>query len=467
MAPPLSGMRARGTLILLVLFALVGGYALLVERHRPSPEEREKTERVILDLDPAAITEIRWVRGDAVVALERRKGNAWQIVEPRRTAADEGAASALAGIFDKLEAERWLKTSEMDTTATGLSNPWLRVVVQATDSLRTVRHELAVGSPNPAGDAYFARLDAEPRIALLSSWLVDSNLKKSFSDLRDKRLVHFDPEAARRIEIRSPSRRLVLLENAGAWRLAEPPLPADETAVRSLLDRIVQLEAIEFIDESSQSSPPNLSYGLAAPQVTALVLGERDSLLARIEIGAVGDRGAYARAGGRDAPGAVVTVPPAAAEELAPEIETLRDKRLVDLGASEIDTLRVIAGSRVAVVCRDSSGAFGRGGASQDVEGNRVVSNLPYLRVNRFIDEKAPTPAGLRRYGLDTPPLRLLLRLRNGETQEVAFGNESDKEGVFAYRPGRPGVVLVTESMVSDFRRLLEPVQAGSAQNQH
>jgi len=451
-------MRARGTLILLVLCAALGGFILWFERDRPTPEEREEQARVILDLDPAAITGIRLAWRESTLAVERRdRKDRWRLIEPRAAAADQEAVGALAAMFDELKAERWLEPGDTDLAAAGLAEPWVRVMVTAGDS---IRHELAVGDLNPTRSAYFARLDSDARIALLTSWLADSNLKRTFSSLREKRLASFDPEAARRVELITSTGRRELIQEDGAWRIADPPLAADETAVRSLLSQLNQIEAIEFVDEAGAPEEEG-AHGLATPRLVATVTGDGDSVLARIEIGARGPSGCYARSITQPA---IVTVPFTIERDLTLDVDELRDQRLVALGGSEIDTLEVTAGPSRAVLARDSSGVFVRisekDASAGDPEANRVAANLPHVRVTRFVHDRAATPAELRRYGLDPPSVRLGLRLRNGEHLEVAFGRAT-AEGVYAYRP-QTGVVLVEEQTVDDLRRLAAPGGGGN-----
>jgi hypothetical protein len=434
-------MRGRGTLVLLVLFAVVAGYATLVERKRPPAEEREAKAKVILDLDPARISAVAFDYADSGVALERR-GAGWELARLRpgaeavRYAADESAVREVTAFFDELRAERVMVEADVDTAATGLADPWVRVRVAMGDT----EHTLAVGAQNPTRSAYYARLDGGRAIALLATWTVDSNLKRTVASLRDRRLARFDPEAARRVELGHPGGALVLEASDGGWWIAGPAprLAADPSAVQSLLGRLSQLEAADFVEDEAAAAAARRD--LAEPAITVEVRGERDSLLARLEVGsATGASGRHARS---NAQPTIAVVAPGVAEELAVGVAELRDRRLVDLGASEIDSLRVVAGDRVVA------------GAASDPEIERVASNLPHLRVTRFADEMAEAPADLHRYGLDAPALRLVLRLRNGEPREVLFG-AAGADGVYAHRVGRPGVVVVSPSTVEDLERLV------------
>jgi hypothetical protein len=134
--------------------------------------------------------------------------------------------------------------------------------------------------------------------------------------MRDRRLASFEPDSARGIEFITPTRHLHVIREGGAWRIANSPLTADSTSVRNWLDQLGQVEAIDFVDaaaEGAGAAGEATPHGLGSPQIVATVTGARDSLLARVEIGARGPTGLYARS--TTQPG-IVIVPFAVEEDL-------------------------------------------------------------------------------------------------------------------------------------------------------
>jgi hypothetical protein len=460
-------MRTRGTLILLVLFAALAGYVFLVERKRPSKEEEAAAAAVVLRFDPAAVTGLRFAFRESTIALARRDGR-WAVIEPLAAPADENAIAALLAVFDSLTAERRIPAAEVDSVAAGMTAPWVRLAITLSDS---TRHEIAAGSVNPLGNAYYARVDRSPELCLLALDTVDANLKPALFSLRDRRLAPFDPAAARRIEIATAERTLVLAATDGEWRLREPPLAADQNAVREFLDRLATLEAIAF-PFAATGAADLARTGLTDPGWSAVVSGAGDSLLARLAFGApVPELGAAAPAAagtgaGRYAMGsaerAVAIVADRVPGEFPPTLFALRDKRLLDLGPAEIDTLEVAGGGTTIVAARDSSGHFQQVGtqtADQTAPADqldRLAMNLPHVLVTRFADETATGPSVLRGFGLDPPYVRLRLRLSNGEARVVLLGHaDPEGDGVFAHRAGSPGVVVVGHATAGDLIQLV------------
>jgi hypothetical protein len=459
-------VRARGTLILLGLFLAVLGYVWFVERGKPAGDEREAASRRLLKLDPATITGIQLARGDSVVAVARvLPAENWRLTAPVAAPADPAAIETVTAFFADLTAERLIPAADVDSAATGLRNPWLQVTVsQSGDS---AMHVLELGERNPTRSAYYSRLSGRPEIALLAAGAVDAALRKTAGDFRDRHLARFDPERAARIDLAAPDRELALRHSDGRWQLAAPRHAADEGTVRGFLNRLTTLEGFELVLDPEHR--PRTAEQIPALQVS--VRDARDSLLASLRIapmrpargGAEGEVGTpihEVEALGQPGPLGLDAESFAA---LAVSPEDLRDRHLVDLGAAAIDSLRITAGGRTAAAAAADSGAGALAIA---------IQNLPHLRVSAFADERAQSPAELARYGLAPPALQIAIRLRNGERREVYFGGEDAATGgIYAHRPGSPGVVVAPRAAVDQLRDALTaatgsdtlpPARAGS-----
>src|ERR1700675_306467 len=84
-------MRPRNTIIVLVLFALVGGYAFIVANYS-KPEEPKKL--LAVKADDIAKIELKYPDRDIVV--ERKKGGDWELTKPIGSDADQFQAKNLA-----------------------------------------------------------------------------------------------------------------------------------------------------------------------------------------------------------------------------------------------------------------------------------------------------------------------------------------------------------------------------------
>jgi hypothetical protein len=441
-------MRARGTLILLVLCLAVGGYLWFVERGKPTGEEAEKATRRLFEISPAAMRRFQLDYGDSVLVLESA-GSAWRITAPAAFPADEEAVDKLTSFFSSLTAERLLPRNQVDSTATGLARPWVRVTIHAAaDSTQSGAqpardYVLAFGYQNPTRTAYYTQVDDRPDLALLDASTIDGAIRRPLSAFRDRHLARFDTERAAAIDLATPERTLALRREDGRWWLQSPKALADEEAVLGLLTRIANLKAVEF----AQASPPAGAAipGLAHPALELTVRNAGDTLLARLTVGPA----LPAKPGESQV---LHLVRSSAVEELAtldseemPGLtvgpDELRDRRLLDLTAGEIDSLEIMA-----------AGKWVRGAAA-DTAFAAVIASLPDWRATRFVAGPGTGPE-LVRYGLAPAQAAVRAHLRNGATREVYLGGEDAASGgVYAQRPQVPDVVVAPRDVLDAIQK--------------
>jgi hypothetical protein len=464
-APPLvdgdHGVRARGTLILLAFCLAVGAYLWFVERGKPVGEEREAADRKVLALPPATIRRIvldyptQSVFGDSSVMLTST-GTHWNAlilesgndVAPPLVRADGAAIESLTGFFASLTADRLLPVAEVDSAATGLDHPWVRVTVEAAaDSAKPAaiggRHRLAFGFQNPTRTAYYARIDDRKDIALLPATAIDAAFRRPLSDFRDRHLARFDPDQVLAVDLGSPERTLGLRRVDGRWWIERPHFLADEAQVRGLLVRLSDLQALE-LGRGAANAPP-----LAHPALEVSVRGARDSVLAALTIGVEGGSGGEALHLVRSS--AEPALASIAAEDfmgLALSVVDLRDRHLIDLAGGAIDSVVIVAGERrLAAAAGDSALAA-------------VFEGLPEWSAMSFASETALGAAALAPYGLAPPRIVLQAKLRNDGVREVYLGRAEPSGGVFAARPGEPGVLVVSQAVVDAVEEAMAKAQA-------
>jgi hypothetical protein len=231
----------------------------------------------------------------------------------------------------------------------------------------------------------------------------------------------------------------------GRWWIERPHFLADEAQVRGLLMRIRNLQALELARDPAATAP-----GLAHPALELSVRGARDSVLAALTIGV------EARAGDGEAlhlvrSSAEPALASIAAEDfmgLALSVVDLRDRHLIDLAGAAIDSVVIVAGERrFAAAAGDSAFA-------------PVFQGLPEWSATSFASETALGAAALAPYGLAPPRFELRAKLRNDGVREVYLGRAEPSGGVFAARPGEPGVLVVSQAVVDAVEEAMAKAQA-------
>src|SRR5216684_5032723 len=94
-------MRPRNTIIALILFAIIGGYAFIMARYSV-PEEHRK----LINLKPDQMAQIELKSADRDIMIRREKGKPWELIKPIGSDADQFQCNNLAHAIAETELVR-------------------------------------------------------------------------------------------------------------------------------------------------------------------------------------------------------------------------------------------------------------------------------------------------------------------------------------------------------------------------
>ena len=152
-------MRLRNTIIVLILFAIVGGYAFIVGRYS-SPEAQRK----LLDVKQDDIAKIELRYSDRDIVLERDKDKPWRLVKPIGADADQRQGNNLARAIADGAVVRTVDEKPADLAPFGLKPPTTTVTVTTFDNKTLPAIE--VGKSTPIGFNAYVRLADSPAVLL-------------------------------------------------------------------------------------------------------------------------------------------------------------------------------------------------------------------------------------------------------------------------------------------------------------
>src|SRR5271155_3810477 len=176
-------MRPRNTIIVLVLLALVGGYALIVGRF----SQTEPTQKLIdVKQDDIAKIELRY--SDRDIVLVRDKDKPWRLVKPIGADADQTQANNLARAISVAVQVRTVDEKPADLLPFGLKPPAATVTVTTFD--KKTLPAIEVGKSTPIGFNAYARLANGPAL-LLTEGAFAAGMNKTVDDLRVRDLMAF------------------------------------------------------------------------------------------------------------------------------------------------------------------------------------------------------------------------------------------------------------------------------------
>jgi hypothetical protein len=143
----------------------------------------------------------------------------------------------LAGFFPaSLASDRVIEDKGSDLSSYGLTAPNAQV---NDHSQRREAQTLLIGDDTPTGSGAFAKLENDPRVFTIATY-VKSSLKKSSKDLRDKRLLTFNSDKLTRVNLTAKGQNLEFgKNNQNEWQILKPrPLRADGLQVDELVRKL-------------------------------------------------------------------------------------------------------------------------------------------------------------------------------------------------------------------------------------
>lgn len=436
-------MNPRSTALLALVVAALGAFVWLYEirgaEQRSEVAEAEK--RVFRDLKAEDITRITLATKDGPEAQLERVEGAWNLTAPLGFPADAASADGLANALADLPADASLDDASVPLTEYGLDAP-PKIRFSAGERELSLR----VGGRSPVGSGtYVATADDRP-VRVVASYRLAA-LDKTLDDLRDKRPLRFDREAAAELRVRWKDAGVRLVrdeQDPDAWRLVEPlAASADPRTVSKVLSDLEFLRSAGFDD----APPKSVLESLERPELAIEIVTRADGkeATARFALGAAGEGGARPARG--SASESVYRMPAGSLEDFPRSVDAFRDKQLTRFDPAEARRFELAfhaegEGATQLVVGRRAGDAWQTEPDAMKPEAAealvRELSGLDGVRIAaESLGEKERAAMGL------APP-RVVARVLGGPAEdaeaplaEVHLGVLDAKRGIAAKRPDR------------------------------
>jgi hypothetical protein len=361
-APVVVTMRSgRSLLVLLALAAGLGAYIYFVEAKRePSgaPETRDK----VFTVESSAIEEIEIRSATGQATTLKKTGTDWQIVAPVTAPADSSTVESLLSSLASLEVQRVVEEAPAALAPFGLEPPRFSLAFRAAGS--TTPQRINFGNKTPTGSDLYARLESQPRLFVVASYLEDTFNRETFA-LREKDALKFASTDVDSLTIERPgSPALTFSKKDSDWRLTAPVAGrADFGQVDGVVRAVDQAQMQAIV--AGESGPPTAEelrkFGLDRPQTTVTV--GAGSTRASLAIGGKKDDiGLYARDLSRPL---VFTVPSTLLDDLRKTPDDVRQKDVFQFRAYSAAGLEVTHGGKKWSFTKETTPAAGTTPASE------------------------------------------------------------------------------------------------------
>lgn len=215
--------------------------SLLVTVNKPLQDLRDRNVLHLASGDVVAF-DLKDASGQMSAKKEKEE---WKFTKPAGSRADESSVNSLLAELGAAKMTAVASESAVNLAKYGLTNP--AISFSALDG-KGKSATLIVG--NKEGDQYYARDTSRPMVFLIDEALY-KRLVPNYSDLRDKKLAHFDPAAMNQVEIHNTSGTFICTRKSDTdWTIDAPADQKGKSAdVSKLFLPLEQAVAEQIFDQ--------------------------------------------------------------------------------------------------------------------------------------------------------------------------------------------------------------------------
>lgn len=438
-------MQVRGLLVAIVALGLLAGGVYWSERNKAAEDAKAAsggdTKLVQVASDDVRRLEIQR-REAAPVVLERDASKQWQMRAPETWRVDQDAATEIAGSYAGLSYDRVVDEKPSDLASYGLTAPAVTLSATAKDGKTG---QLLIGDESPTGTGVFAKLANDPRVVLLPT-SVKTTIDKSAVDVRDKRLLVFDPAKLTRVELTTKGGPVEFGRNAQKeWQIVRPkPQRADNGRVEELVQKLG--------DARMDVSAPTEE---AAKFASGFAFGTRVAVASvsegpRVQTLEVRKRGEDYFAKSSTADG-VFKIAKETGEALTKSVEDFENKKLFDFGFNDPFTITVQDGDKSYAFRKSGENWTNNAGRQMDATSvQNLIDKVRDLAATRIL----PDAGGV----LSRQTLKISVTAGdNKRVETVAIENAFNRWR--AVREGEPAIYELDAKAVEELQRAAADVK--------
>ena len=242
-----------------------------------------------------------------------------------------------------------------------------------------------------------------------------------------------------------------LKKDSGSWQLVAPvAAKADEAEASAIANALGQVEIVRIIDEN----PADLKdYGLATPRIAIDFKAAGDKDYRRLLIGEKSPTGADLFAKRNDEK-KVFLIPAAQESTMNRSTFDLRDKTVLAFQRDKVDAVSVDAGGKTVQLTKDNADwkitlPLQARADYGSVEG--LIGRLQSAAMKSIVSDN-PTPADMKKYGLDKPAATVDLKLGSARAT-LAVGGKAADNTVYARDASKPMVVTIDNALVDELKK--------------
>lgn len=465
-------MNFRTTLIIiLVLAAIAGTYFLFFEEplNKASVNEKPRIQQVY-NLIKENIQQVRLSFADEAyqaLTLVKDAEGSWQLTTPFQAHADIAKVNEMLEDFVNKRIKQTLEVAEL--AQYGLDAPSIEIALW-TD-LEAPPKTFHMGK-KAINYSVYTKEKSEAHIFLIESSALD-DLTKSPTDLRDRAVIKFNPEAVSEIQfVRAeprlrPKEEIRCEKSEDIWTMTHPLfVKADTQEIENLLSQLGALRVSTFEADGADVTALLEKYGLNTPRIQfTLTDGNQAHAL---DIGSAvpapqvqeteGTGRVYVKSAYQ---GAIYTVTHDIYTFLNKSVFDLRDKRILDFQRTDTIRFEIQRGSQKIVGTKHLDGTWelqqynNRADSIPDqipkmktdaTAVDDLLFGVDSLKAVAFVTDAAKS---LAQYGLEVPAIQVAFTQRGEEKPAVLhIGNYRKDDTVYVKASDSAQVTRVKRALI-------------------
>jgi hypothetical protein len=434
-------------LVLLVVFAALGGYVYFAEyRGHDEREQKEASKKKLFPTALKDVTSLSLAFPDHKISAVKKDEKHWEFTEPQGIDADSDEWDMLVSSLGQIEKGNAVSASA-NLAQYGLDKPVVEVTAKLKDG-KTVG--VLFGSENPKKSDNYAKLADSPDV-FLSPVSGSKSFQKSLTDLRNKKVLEFAPDDINSVRIEDGKNVMEFQKSGMDWLVKKPmELKADGEEISGFLGAIQSARATNFAD----SGLTLMSAGLA-PVATKITLHDAKANADRVlSVGKSPETDKY-YARDESRPAIMIISKDVPAKARRPLIDW-RDRSIAHFDQGSIDELEILRGAeKISVKKQGSDWKLADGRKAQMDKISSLLLAVEFERAQEIID----SPGNPSSYGLDKPRIEVNLRQAGKDVLGLKLGGPTrNPVGSYLKVSTNPAVMTVAEDFFAKFSLKAEDI---------
>lgn len=421
----------RNTIILAVIAIALAAYVYFVEIKGGEQKAKEKEiAGKLFNFKKDSIDHIIIKKNGQTFEFVKKE-DAWQIVQPIQTLADESPINSVLYSLSNTKKIRTFNASGKNLATYGLGDQSIKVQFSGKG---VPEQWIKIGDRTPVGGNVFVSSDDSTVVIVASS--IKSAMDKSLFDWRDKKAIHFKKDQVKEFTLKNPHGKFHFVKDGNNWRLTKPiETRGDNSNINAVLNKL-EYGRIKAV---AAETPKNLAkYGLSAPAYRIELFSGLEKARSGVSFSRLKGNKAY---GKDDARPHIFEVDSFFVKPFKKKLYDFRDKYIAKFNRNEAQRIKLLYNSELMIFEKDSSNNWllSTGEKAKNYKISNLISNLNNLKAQQFVDDH---PRNLKKYGLEPP--RGMVEVYNDKDEKILVllvGRDKNDDYFYAQVPELKAVV--------------------------